>query len=184
MNHKRYLVIFVAAAALITACAGKAIPPSFAPGASASITVTSSAFQEGAPIPQKYSCDGENVNPAIHWSGTPGSAKSLALIVEDPDAPGGTFYHWVVYNLPPGTTEITEGLPKDDKTFTQGKSSFQQAGYGGPCPPKGSPHHYRFKVYALDLDPALPAGLNAKGLQQAIDGHVLAQGQLMGTYQR
>jgi Raf kinase inhibitor-like YbhB/YbcL family protein len=149
--------------------------------------ISSPAFENGKPIPAKFSCQGENVSPLLAWSGIPSRAKSLALITEDPDAPSGTFYHWVIYNLQPSLTGLPEKVPTTGEVAgigTQGPSSFGRIGYGGPCPPPGKAHRYIFTLYATDLDPTLPPGLNAAGLQKKIQGHVLAQGQWMGTYQR
>lgn len=187
MKLYQFLALFTSLA-FLTGCGGTQTPSAepITPPASAdtSMAVTSEAFQNGAAIPAKYSCDGENINPALQWSGVPANVKSQAIIVEDPDAPGGTFYHWVVYNIPPGTTILKEGLSKDDLSFTQGKTSFNAIGYGGPCPPKGKAHHYYFRVYALNLEPTLAAGMNAKELQKTMEGHILSQNYVMGTFQR
>ncbi|MHC1782771.1 MAG: YbhB/YbcL family Raf kinase inhibitor-like protein [Anaerolineaceae bacterium] len=153
----------------------------------ADIQISSSVFQNGAVIPQKYSCDGENLSPVLQWSGLPEGAKSLALIADDPDAPIGTFTHWVVYNMTTDLTGIPEGTPKTGEVVglgTQGSNSYGRVGYDGPCPPRGQSHRYFFKLYALDLPTDLPAGLESAGLQRAMQGHILAQGQWMGTFKR
>ncbi len=149
----------------------------------ASLTVTSSAFQSGAAIPSKYSCEGTNVSPPLSWTKAPAAAKSLALICEDPDAPAGTWTHWVLFDLPAATTELGEKAtpPSGAK---QGTNDFQKTGYGGPCPPPGKPHRYFFKVYALDAELALKAGATRKDLLHAMEHHIIAEGELMGTYQR
>ena len=151
-----------------------------------SMTLSSPAFANGQPIPQKFTCQGENISPSLSWSGVPSGARSLALITEDPDASASPFIHWVIYNIPP----ILSGLPEKVQPGAQvagigvqGPTSFGAPGYGGPCPPSGSPHHYYFKLYALDLDPNLPAGLSAAELQQQMAGHILAQAEWMGTFQ-
>ncbi len=149
--------------------------------------ISSPSFKDGQPIPVKFSCLGENVSPALAWSGLPSGTKSLALITEDPDAPSGTFTHWVIYNMPATLTGLPEKVtptPVVNGIGTQGNTSFNRTGYGGPCPPAGKPHRYFFKLFALDLDPQLPAGLTSAALQRSMQGHILAQAQWMGTFQR
>jgi hypothetical protein len=145
------------------------------------VQMSSTAFTNGGAIPQKYSCDGEDVSPDLAWSGLPEGAKSLALIVDDPDAPVGTWVHWVLYNLPPDTTSLPEGL---QGLGVSGKNSAGQTSYGGPCPPKGKPHRYFFKLYSLDIALDLSPGATKAALEKAMQGHVLGAGQLMGTYGR
>jgi hypothetical protein len=144
------------------------------------LQLTSTAFQEGATIPQKYTCDGKNLSPQLDWSAAPGQTKSFALIVDDPDAPVGTFVHWVVYNLPATLT----GLPEGASSGVQGANGFRKNAYGGPCPPKGAPHRYFFKLYALDSSLDLKPGASKSDVENAMRGHILAQGQLMGKYGR
>ncbi len=149
--------------------------------------LSSTAFQEGAPIPAKYTCDDRNVSPPLKWTGVPPGAKSLALIADDPDAPGGTWVHWVLYDLPPNTSEIPEAAPKGQYLpggARQGLNDFKHLGYGGPCPPPGKPHRYYFTLYALDSSLELKPGAARKELENAMGKHILAQAQLMGTYQR
>ncbi len=143
------------------------------------LTVTSAAFAEGANIPSKYTCTGESVSPPLQWSGAPAQTKSYALIVEDPDAPSGTFYHWVDFNIPASQTQISEGAKN---VGTPGKYSAGKLGYTGPCPPSGT-HRYIFNLYALDV-PSLNLGQGATRdqVQNAIQSHILAQGKLMGRY--
>ncbi len=151
------------------------------------IQITSTAFAEGQPIPQKYTCAGPDVSPPLQWTNAPAGAKSLALIADDPDAPMGTWVHWVIYNLPPATTALAENMPQSPELTDgakQGINDFRQTGYGGPCPPSGQPHRYFFKVYALDVTLNLKSGATKEELLKAMEGHVLAKGQLMGTYQR
>jgi Raf kinase inhibitor-like YbhB/YbcL family protein len=150
------------------------------------IQVISSGFKEGEPIPAKYTCDGENVSPPVKWSNLPDNTKSLALICDDPDAPGGTWVHWVVYNIPPTVGELPEGIVSTKeilKGARQGFNDFKRIGYGGPCPPSGR-HRYFFQLYALDKDLGLASGKTKKDLLEAMEGHILAMGHLMGTYQR
>ena len=149
--------------------------------------LTSTAFAEGGAIPAKYTCDARNVSPPLKWSGVPAGAKSLALIVDDPDAPAGTWVHWVLYDLPASASELPEDLAKSQYVAggaKQGLNDFKHLGYGGPCPPHGKPHRYFFKLYALDSSLDLKPGLMKKDLENAMDKHILAQAQLMGTYQR
>ena len=152
----------------------------------ANLQLSSSAFQEGEKIPTQYTCDGQNVSPPLSWSGTPEGTQSLALIVDDPDAPSGTYTHWVVYDLSPGTSELPEGALQSGGTgqAVQGKNSAGKTAYSGPCPPRGNPHRYFFKLYALDQVLGLKAGSTKSDLERAMQGHMLAQGQLMGKYGR
>lgn len=148
--------------------------------------ITSTAFAEGRPIPQKYTAQGEDVSPPLQWTGAPPQTKSFALICEDPDAPMGTFTHWVIFNLPAAATGLPENVAKTGSLpdgSKQGQNSFRNIGYNGPAPPRGKPHRYFFKVYALDAMLTLDAGAGKGDLLDAMNGHVLATGQLMGTYQ-
>ena len=150
------------------------------------IKITSSAFKEGGMIPAKYTCDGADISPPLQWDTAPEGTVSIALISDDPDAPMGTWVHWVLFNLPGSTTSLAENVPTD-KTLTngaiQGTNDFRKIGYGGPCPPGGT-HRYYFKIYALDAQLDLQAGANKKELLRAMQGHILAEGQLMGKYKR
>lgn len=162
--------IFVAATAIVV---------SFAAGG-ANMKITSSAFQEGGNIPSKFSCDGANTSPPLQIADVPSEAKSLALVVDDPDAPSGLFTHWIVWNISPQTNSVGEGsAPKG----VQGTSDFGKSGYGGPCPPSGA-HRYYFKIFALDRQLDLPSGAKRGQLDAAMKGHVIAQGALMGRYSR
>jgi Raf kinase inhibitor-like YbhB/YbcL family protein len=148
--------------------------------------VESAAFKEGQPIPRQYTCDGINISPPLEWSGVPKSAKTIAIVADDPDAPGGTWVHWVLYNLPAENIGLVENVPVNEELRAggfQGKNDFGKPGYGGPCPPSGT-HRYFFKVYALDTDLPLKAGATRADVDKAIQGHIVAQAQLMGTYQR
>ena len=153
-----------------------------------SISLTSSAFAEGAPIPEEYTCQGKDRSPPLKWSGAPAQVKSLALIMDDPDAPTGTWVHWVLYDLAPSMTELPEGLSAKEHIAAgsgkEGVNDFKRLGYGGPCPPPGKPHRYFFKLYALDITLDLKAGAKKKDLERAMEKHILAQGQLMATYKR
>ena len=148
--------------------------------------LTSSAFAHEEPIPQKYTCDGEDISPPLQWSDPPEGTQSLALIADDPDAPMGTWVHWVLYNLPAETRALSEAVPSDADLpdgGRHGKNSWRRLGYGGPCPPGGT-HRYFFKLYALDTALALAVGASKRQLLRAIEGHILAQAELMGTYTR
>ena len=154
----------------------------------AALKVTSSAFELGAPIPSRHTCDGQDLSPPLAWTGVPPGTRSLALICDDPDAPVGTWDHWVLYNLAPGALGLPEGVTASGTGLPpgtlQGLNGWKTAGYRGPCPPKGKPHRYFFRVYALDGVLGLPAGAPKEKLLEAMKGHVLAQGELMGTYAR
>lgn len=151
------------------------------------IKVTSSAFKNEESIPTLYTCEGQDISPALSWSEVPKEAKSLALICDDPDAPRGTWVHWVVYYIPPSVTGFDENVPKGVETLDngakQGTNSWPKIGYGGPCPPSGT-HRYFFKVYALDTVLNLTKSATKADVEKAMDGHVLAWGQLMGKYKK
>jgi Raf kinase inhibitor-like YbhB/YbcL family protein len=156
-------------------------------GIAMAIQLTSSAFTEGASIPTMYTCDGKDVSPPLKWSNVPEGTKSFALISDDPDAPVGTWVHWVIYDIPAEVTELPEAVPTTETLANgakQGRNDFKRIGYGGPCPPRGGPHRYFFKLYALDSQLGLKPGATKKELLKAMEGHILAEGQLMGTYQR
>ena len=152
---------------------------SFAAGG-AKMKITSSAFQEGANIPSKFTCDGADTSPPLQIADIPSEAKSLALVVDDPDAPGGLFTHWTIWNIPPQTSAVGEGsAPKG----VQGTNDFGKSGYGGPCPPSGT-HRYYFRIFALDRELDLPSGAKRGQVDAAMKGHVVAQGELVGRYSR
>jgi Raf kinase inhibitor-like YbhB/YbcL family protein len=142
------------------------------------LKVRSAAFNNGGQIPSKYTCEGENINPPIEISSVPGNTRSIALIVEDPDAPRGVYDHWIVWNIPPN-----EKIRENSRPGISGKNSFGNTGYGGPCPPSGS-HRYFFKAYALDKELDIEAGSDKKRLNEAMKDHILSSGELMGLYQK
>lgn len=147
----------------------------------------SSAFAAGADIPKKHTCDGADLSPTLTWGDPPDKTASFALIVDDPDAPAGTWVHWVLYNLPGTARELAENIAKEeqlDSGALQGKNDFRRIGYGGPCPPAGPAHRYYFKLYALDAPLNLKAGATKAAVEKAMKGHVLAQAELMGRYKR
>jgi Raf kinase inhibitor-like YbhB/YbcL family protein len=150
-----------------------------------SLKLMSRAFQNQGVIPEKYSKQGGNISPPLAWTGVPEETTSLALIMDDPDAPSGVFVHWLVYGISPHTTELEEGLPPTGQLpngARQGVNGYGDLGYGGPQPPSGT-HRYFFHLYALDTDTDLPAGLTRQELDGAIEGHVIEEAQLMGRYQ-
>ncbi len=152
------------------------------------IKLFSSAFKEGEFIPSKYTCEGSNVSPQIHWNEVPKNVKSFALIVDDPDAPGGDFVHWIIYNIPGNVKELHEDITPSrniPEEVMLGTNSFGRIGYGGPCPPSGKPHRYFFKLYALDtILHHVESGVTKQQLLKAMEGHIIAEGHLMGKYKR
>lgn len=154
--------------------------------ASGKFTITSTLFKNGEMIPQKYTCDGKDISPALKWESLPTQTQSIALIADDPDAPAGTWVHWVIFNIPPTTTELPEAIPTTDRLLNgglQGKNDFGNNGYGGPCPPGGT-HRYYFKLYAVDTMLKLSAGITKADLLKAMEGHIVAQAEVMGRYSR
>jgi len=148
--------------------------------------ITSQAFEDEGMIPEKYTCDDINVSPPLAWSPGPEGTRTYALICDDPDAPMGTWVHWVLFNLPVNVNELPEGIPPErdlESGAKQGMNDFRKIGYGGPCPPGGT-HRYFFKLYALDTEVDLEAGATKSDLLRAMEGHILAESQLMGKYQR
>ncbi len=145
------------------------------------LQVRSKAFADGTVIPERYTCDGENVSPPLEWSGTPRGARSIAVICDDPDAPAGLFTHWILYDVPANVRTLAEGSPDGGK---EGVNDFGELGYGGPCPPPNGPHRYFFHVYALAVDSIGPSRLSRQAVMTGMHGHILAEGQLMGRYRR
>ena len=150
-------------------------------------TLSSKVIKASAPIPAEHTCDGRDASPPLTWSGAPSKTVAFALICDDPDAPVGTWVHWVLYDIPKATVELKGGVAKT-KTLAdgskQGGNDFRKVGYNGPCPPRGPAHRYYFKLYALDAPTGLAAGATKAEVIEAIEGHVLAQAELIGTYQR
>jgi Raf kinase inhibitor-like YbhB/YbcL family protein len=147
----------------------------------------SPAFSAGADIPKKFTCDGPDLSPALSWGEAPANTASFALIADDPDAPVGTWVHWVLFNLPARTRELPQGVPKKEELedgALQGTNDFRRIGYGGPCPPAGPSHRYFFKLYALDAQLSLKAGATKGEVEKAMKGHVVEQAELMGRYKR
>jgi Raf kinase inhibitor-like YbhB/YbcL family protein len=148
------------------------------------ITITSTAFGNGETIPVIHSCEGKDKSPPLSFKNVPPNAVSLALLVDDPDAPNGTFVHWIAWNIDPKAEGLHEEVKAEDSSMVQGTNSNNKIGYMGPCPPKGPPHRYFFKLYALDSKLNLPKGANSDEFKKAIEGKIIAESKLMGTFQR
>lgn len=148
-----------------------------------SLQLSSEAFAHGGTIPVRYTCEGKDISPPLAWSGVPNATRSLALIVSDPDAPRGTWYHWLIYDIPPTLSGLSEDTPSKvgSRAIEPGLNSWQRIGYGGPCPPSGR-HRYVFHLYALDRNLDLPREPRPAELRQAIKGHIIADAELIGTY--
>jgi Raf kinase inhibitor-like YbhB/YbcL family protein len=156
-------------------------------GMAMAFELTSAAFEAGETIPVKHTCDGADVSPPLAWKHAPAATQSFALVCDDPDAPAGTWVHWVVYDLPPGAASLPEGVPPSATLADgsrQGVNDFRKTGYGGPCPPRGKPHRYVFRLYALDTALGLAPGASRSRLDEAMAGHVKASAELTGRYQR
>jgi Raf kinase inhibitor-like YbhB/YbcL family protein len=183
----RLEILFMALAGLWVAMA--IISPAFpadTKGASRA-QLTSTAFQQDAEIPRKHTCDGDDVSPPLRWANLPSGTKAFALILDDPDAPGGTWVHWVIYDLPSDAKELAEGIAKTETLRNgakNGVNDFRKIGYGGPCPPPGPPHRYYFKLYALDALTNLKPRATKQQLLDAMKGRVLDQAELIGRYKR
>lgn len=149
------------------------------------LTVSSKAVTDGKPVPKDYTGDGKDISPDLTWTKPPATSKTIAVTCEDPDAPGGTWFHWILFNLPTTTSGLKENLAKKDVLpggGVQGKNDFGKIGYNGPFPPKGEEHHYHYKVFALDTTLGLKPGANKKQFYEALSGHVVGRGKLTGTY--
>ncbi|HLF73013.1 MAG TPA: YbhB/YbcL family Raf kinase inhibitor-like protein [Anaerolineales bacterium] len=190
---KTTLVISFIVLILAGACSGGSPPPQTTPGltvtqeaAMASIQLTSDAFAHEKPIPAQYTCTGSDISPALTWGEPPAGTQSFALIMDDPDAPMGTWVHWVLFNIPASARGLPEAVPAGQTLSdgsTHGRNSSGNQGYNGPCPPSGT-HRYFFKLYALDEMLGILAGADKGELLKAMEGHLLAQGELMGTFSR
>lgn len=169
---------------LIASC--RRADSAIAAGVPVTLALTSTSFQDGR-IPKQFTCDGTDTSPQLSWAAPPVSTQSLALIVDDPDAPGGSFVHWVLYDVPANKRELPVDVPKRDQLddgSRQGRNDFGNIGYGGPCPPSGRPHRYLFALYALDTKLGLTARATRKQVEDAAKGHVLARGELTAQYSR
>jgi len=183
-------LLTLALAVLVAACSGKEkaspTPPLTEEVSAMTLELTSTAFSEGQPIPARYTCTGEDISPPLAWRGAPPGTQSFALIMDDPDAPGRTWVHWVVFNLPADAAALPAAIRSDDDlpgAAAHGQNSWRRSDYGGPCPPSGT-HRYFFKLYALDTTLDLTPGATRQQVLDALSGHVLAEGQAMGTYKK
>lgn len=155
--------------------------------AEAAMQVLSKVISPGAEFPKRNTCQGEDSSPPLAWSGAPATTRSFALILDDPDAPSGTFTHWIAWNIPAAAHELPENMPKAAQTAdggSQGRNDFGKTGYGGPCPPPGKAHRYYFRVFALDTTLSLKPGAGRAELERAMEGHILARGELMARFAR
>jgi Raf kinase inhibitor-like YbhB/YbcL family protein len=187
MRQRRIVLMLLSLlilAAMVLSCAPT---PSPTPTPAPTLSLSSTAFKDGDNMPTKYTCSGQNVSPPLAWNAPPAGTQAFALIVDDPDAPSGVFTHWVLFNLPPSTRELAEGVPTQEQLpndALQGKNDSGKIGYGGPCPPPGPSHRYRFNIYAIDKLLNLTAGTSKQQVLDAMQGHILAQALLTATYQR
>ncbi len=182
-------LILLSVGLLVAGCRSRTdSPPSPSPGeARPGLVLASPAFASGEPIPRKYTCDGDDVSPPLTWTNAPTATQAFALVMEDPDAPGGTWDHWVIFDIPGHASGLSQAIPPEPRLpdgSIQGVNSWGQVGYGGPCPPEGRGHRYFFRLYALDTRLELGAEISAARLMEAMEGHVLAQAELMGVYRR
>lgn len=184
--NPRLLVSLLISIALLSLAAFYLIwSPGGAEGGGKISLTLKSVFGNNEMIPKRYTCDGDDLSPPLSWEGAPG-AVSYVLIVDDPDAPAGVFTHWVLYNVPANVNSLPEGVPRGKETpyGLQGRNDFGDYGYGGPCPPKGKPHRYFFKLYALNITLELPPGARRSDVERAMRGHVIGEAQLVGLYGR
>jgi len=152
-------------------------------GIAMALEINSSEFEQNAKIPSRLTCDGDDISPAIRWQNAPEGTKSFALIFDDPDAPMGTWDHWLLFNIPANVTELAENIKQLPAGTKEGTNSWGRTGYGGPCPPDRE-HRYFFKLYALDTELSLDNGVEKKEIEKAMEGHILEQAELMGRYER
>jgi len=204
MNSTRMFIITLAIFVLLTggiiSCQGESytgdshttsgkgsIPSPEVGMGTAKLTVNSPSFKNGKKIPKKFTVEGADISPALKWSGAPGSTESFVVICDDPDAPNKVWDHWIIFNIPKNRTSLPEGVPARETLpdgASHGANSWKKSRYNGPSPPPGKPHRYFFKVYALDKKLELAPGVDKKTVEEAMKGHIIAEGQLMGTYKR
>jgi Raf kinase inhibitor-like YbhB/YbcL family protein len=184
MSHQRHLRTSITTLILFV-CAALGLGQTR--GGGMSFQIASASFSPGGTIPKKFTCDGPDSSPQLSWKDAPTQTQTFALIMDDPDAPAGTWVHWVLYNLPATTKELPEAVEKQEQLSSgalQGRNDFRKIGYGGPCPPQGNPHRYHFKLYALDSKLNLKAGASKAEVENAMQGHILGQTELVGRYGR
>ncbi len=178
----RWLVVAFSLVSLFAACGGEDEEPTETDVAAPAFPLTSESIAEGEPIDARYTCDGEDVSPALAWEDVPADAVELVLIVEDPDAPGGTFTHWLAYGIDPTETELAEGV--EGLELGEGENDTGEIGYAGPCPPEGETHNYVFRLLAVDVETALEEGARRDDVLEAVEGHIVGEGRLTATYAR
>jgi len=186
-KHHPLWIWLALAIGLLAACQGQETASSQQPALGVELRVESTAFSESQVIPTRFTCDGDDVSPPLSWSEPPPDTQSLALIAEDPDAPGGTWDHWVLFNIPAASRFLPEGVPADplpSELGSHGSNSWHRLGYGGPCPPAGSTHRYYFHLYALDTVLDLEAGSTKEEVEEGMQDHILAEGSLMARFGR
>ena len=187
-NKMRLLLKFLSVTLLSLILQIQLLPQSITVNITMEIKIKSTAFNEGSSIPSKFSCENENVSPQLHWNEVSKNIKSYAIILDDPDAPGGNFVHWVIFNIPGTMNELHENVTPSRNIPDEvmiGTNSFGRIGYGGPCPPPGKAHRYYFRIFALDtILHHVESGATKQLLIKAMEGHIIAKGELMGTYKR
>jgi Raf kinase inhibitor-like YbhB/YbcL family protein len=186
-SYRSTLLVAIAVLFSVYACAAVRPTDPQAGGQKMAFSLSSSDFENGSTIPKNFTCDGADVSPELSWSDAPKETQSFALIADDPDAPVGTWTHWVIYNLAADTKSTPQNVNKIDQLpdgVMQGRNDFRKIGYGGPCPPTGKPHRYFFRLYALDTKLNLKAGASRQEVEQAMNRHVVGQAELMGKYGR
>jgi Raf kinase inhibitor-like YbhB/YbcL family protein len=187
MNRTFHCAAWLLLCAFVLACSASNQNAATPAEPSGKFTLSSAAFESGGVIPRQFSCEGSDISPALKWNDPPVGTESFALIVDDPDAPAGTWVHWVLYNLPATARELPEAMAKDAELpggACHGRNDFRRLGYGGPCPPPGPAHHYHFKLYALDRKLDLKPGATKAEVEEAMAGHILAKAELIGLYRR
>lgn len=185
MRYTQFAILVLVLCMSLAACGADAAPP--VSTTDTTFPLESDAFADGAIIPQRYTCDGEDISPPLAWGEVPAGTESLVLIVDDPDAPVGTWDHWIVFNIAASVQSLPAGIPADETVTgvgTHGKNGWQRLGYGGPCPPGTSEHRYQFRLYALDTRLDLDPGATKRQVVDAMEGHVLGHGELTARYGR
>jgi Raf kinase inhibitor-like YbhB/YbcL family protein len=183
-DKRLQLFLFLMTAALLFSCHSSGFAQT---GEPMSFQISSTSFPANEMIPKKFTCAGQDVSPQLSWKGAPSGTKTFALIMDDPDAPAGTWVHWVLYNLPANIQELPEDVEKQEQLSNgalQGRNDFRKTGYGGPCPPAGKPHRYFFKLYALDANLDLKAGASKADVERAMQNHTLGHAELVGRFGR
>lgn len=179
------VMVLIPGIMLSSACISDTSRPSDKSGGT--INLSSDAFRNGGELPPVYTCKGQDISPRLTWEGVPAGTKSVTLVMDDPDAPGGTFSHWILYNLPPETRVLPAAIPANQSLpdgSRQGINDFRRTGYSGPCPPPGKSHRYYFRLFALDIILPQTGSLTRETLLKSIEGHVIAKGEIMGFFKR